>query len=171
MEERFANRQDAGRLLKEAILASVGSTGCADVLVLGLRAGGVPVAFEVARALAAPLDVFVVRKLELPGGDGVVMGHIAAGGVRVLDGALISARKIPAETIEEVARAEAVELARLEHYYRGRRVAPKMMGRTIVLVDDGLSSASTLRAAVGALGMYRPKRIVLAAPVMDPGVY
>jgi predicted phosphoribosyltransferase len=163
----FRDRRDAGRLLGERLKPYARQP---DVLVLGLPRGGVPVAYELARTIGAPLDVFVIRKLGVPGQEELAMGAIAAGGVRVLDWTTISTLEIPQGTIEEVARREARELARREHRYRSSRPAPKMTGRTVILVDDGLASASTMRAAIDALRAYRPSKIVVAVPVAPPDV-
>jgi predicted phosphoribosyltransferase len=170
MQWMFRDRGVAGRSLAERVASAVRGD---DVLVLGLPKGGVAVAFEIALGLVAPLDVFVVRKLEVPrprGKGKVSAGVIAAGGVRVLDSAAIDQLEIPLGTIEDVARREAVQLARLERYYRGRRQSPRMMGREIVLVDDGLSSSESLRASAEALGAYRPARVVVALPSASPDV-
>jgi putative phosphoribosyl transferase len=165
----FRDRREAGRLLGERV-ATVVRGDMGDVLVLGLPRGGVAVALEIARRLAAPLDVFVVRKLDVesPSGGKVTVGVIAAGGVRVLDSAAIDEHHVPLGSVEDAARREAIELARLEHYYRGRRQSPRMMNREIVLVDDGLSPASSLRAAAEALAQYRPARVVVALPAASP---
>jgi predicted phosphoribosyltransferase len=168
MQWMFRDRHEAGRMLAERVASSVG-TG--DVLVLGLPRGGVAVASEIARRLGAPLDVFVVRKLEVVDPSSrkkVAVGVIAAGGVRVLDSATLAELHVPLGEVEEVARAEALELVRLERYYRGRRQSPKMMGREIVLVDDGLTPPPSLRAAADALSAYRPARVVVALPVGSP---
>jgi predicted phosphoribosyltransferase len=168
----FRDRSEAGRLLAERVALVVGTEG---VLVLGLPRGGVAVASEIARRLGAPLDVFVVRKLEVSDASSarkrkVAVGVIAAGGVRVLDSTTIEKLEIPLGKVEEAARAEALELARLERYYRGHRQSPKMMGREIVLVDDGLSPAPSLRAAADALAAYRPARVVVALPAASADV-
>jgi putative phosphoribosyl transferase len=164
MQPPFRDRPEAGRLLAERVAAAVHGS---DVLVLGLPKGGVAVAYEIARRLAAPLDVLVVRKLEVAvpaRKKKVPVGVIAAGGVRVLDSALIDKLDLPLESVEDAAQSAAVELARTERYYRGRRQSPRIMGRELVLVDDGLSPSSSLRAATDALGAYRPARVVVALP-------
>jgi putative phosphoribosyl transferase len=163
MQPPFRDRHAAGRLLGERVAAAVHG---ADVLVLGLPRGGVAVAYEIAGRLGAPLDVFVVRKLEVraPGKSRVPVGVIAAGGVRVLDGAAMERFDIPLGSVDEAAKQEAVELARVERYYREGRQSPRMRNREIVLVDDGLSPAPNLRAAADALGAYRPARVVAALP-------
>jgi len=139
-----------------------------DVLVLALPRGGVPVAFEVAHALRAPLDVFIVRKLGVPGQDELAMGAIATGGVRVLNEDVVGALGLSAKVIDAVAAREEKELERREHIYRGARTPPEVRERTVILVDDGLATGSTMRAAVAALRKQRPARIVVAVPVAAP---
>jgi predicted phosphoribosyltransferase len=134
------------------------------VLVLALPRGGVPVAYEVARALDAPLDVFLVRKLGVPGHEELAMGAIASGGVRVLNEDVVHHLRIPDEAIEKVARREQQELERREREYRGDRPPPEVSGRTVILIDDGLATGSTMRAAVMALRQQRPARIIVAVP-------
>src|SRR5438105_14440038 len=158
----FRDRFEAGRLLAGKLTKYAGR---ADVLGLGLPRGGVPVAFEVARALHAPLDVFVVRKLGLPGHEELAMGAIATGGVRVLNEKVTRELSISNEIIDAVTAEEQAELARRERSYRGDRPAPQIRGRKIILVDDGLATGSTMRAAVEALRRQAPARIVVAVPV------
>src|SRR5690349_3438290 len=136
-----------------------------DVLVLALPRGGVPVAFEVACALDAPLDVFLVRKLGVPGQEELAMGAIATGGVRVLNDEVVNALQIPEEIIDSVADTEWRELERRERAYRDDRPLPELRGRTVVLIDDGLATGTTMRAAVAALRQLGPQRIVVAVPV------
>jgi predicted phosphoribosyltransferase len=135
------------------------------VVVLGLPRGGIPVAYEVAQALNAPLDVFVVRKLGLPGHPEYAMGAIASGGVRVLNDDVIRQLHVPPSAVEAVARAEQQELERRERAYRGARQALPMEGRIVILVDDGLATGSTMRAAVLAIRRQFPSQIVVAVPV------
>jgi predicted phosphoribosyltransferase len=161
MQALFRDRREAGRRLAEDVSDVVGRE---DGLVLGLPRGGVAVAYEIACALGLPLDVLVMRRLKVPGSGSLMVGSIAAGGVRVLDSGTIAKLGIPLGAIDDLARREAIELARLERYYRGRRQSPKMMGRTIVLVDDGLSPKLDVRAGLEALLAYRPVRIVAAIP-------
>jgi putative phosphoribosyl transferase len=161
----FANRRQAGKKLA-AKLTRYGNRS--DVLVLALPRGGVPVAFEVARALQAPLDVFLVRKLGLPGHKEFAMGAIATGGVRVLNEEVTSRIHIPESTIDEVARREQKELERRERLYRGDQPAPNLQGRTVILIDDGLATGSTMRAAATALRQMRPAKIIVAVPVAAP---
>src|SRR5437762_2154718 len=143
----FADRRDAGRVLA-GLLTKYANRD--DVLVLALPRGGVPVAFEVAHALRAPLDVFLVRKLGAPGQDELAMGAIASGGVRVLNEDVVAALRIPPDVIDAVAAREGVELSRREREYRGGRPAPEIRGGTVILVDDGLATGATMRAAVKA---------------------
>ena len=161
----FANRREAGRILASLLMKYADRD---DVLVLALPRGGVPVGFEVAQALRAPLDVFIVRKLGVPGHDELAMGAIATGGVRVLNDDVVISLELEPEVIDAVAAREEKELARRERLYRGARPAPDVQGRTVILVDDGLATGSTMRAAVAALRKQRPARIVVAVPVAAP---
>jgi putative phosphoribosyl transferase len=158
----FKDRRDAGRQLAARLGAYAGRP---DVLVLGLPRGGVPVAYEVAEALDAPLDVFLVRKLGVPGHEELAMGAIASGGVRVLNEDVLSDLRLPDAAIEAVAAREQQEMARREGLYRDARPAPEVQGRTVILVDDGLATGSTMRAAAVALRQQRPARLVAAVPV------
>jgi len=139
-----------------------------DVLVLALPRGGVPVAFEVAQVLHAPLDIFLVRKLGLPGHPEMAMGAIASGNVRVLNDDVVRKLRIPADVIDKVAAKERAELQRRERTYRGDRPARDVRGRTVILVDDGLATGSTMRAAISGLRQQGPARIVVAVPVGAP---
>lgn len=163
----FKDRREAGRVLANRLTAYAGRP---DVLVLALPRGGVPVAFEVAEALDAPLDVFLVRKLGLPGQEELAMGAIASGGVRVLNDYVVQALQIPKEVIDAIAAREQDELERRERAYRGNRPPPDVRGRTVILVDDGLATGATMRAAVAALRQERAGRIVVAVPVASPDV-
>ena len=158
----FRDRRDAGRLLAEKLAAYASRP---DVLVLALPRGGVPVAYEVAHRLGAPLDVFVVRKLGVPGHEELAMGAVATGGVRVLNDQLVEQLGIPDQMIDAVAARERQELARRERLYRGGRPPPDVRGRTVILVDDGLATGSTMRAAAKALRQEQPAEIVVAVPV------
>jgi predicted phosphoribosyltransferase len=141
-----------------------------DVVVLALPRGGVPVAYEVARQLGAPLDIFLVRKLGVPGYEELAMGAIASGGVRVLNDQLMEMLRIPDDIIDEVAAWEQRELMRRERLYRGDRPPPDVRGRTVILVDDGLATGSTMQAAIKALRQQQPARIVVAVPTSSPDV-
>jgi predicted phosphoribosyltransferase len=161
----FRDRADAGRHL----LSKLGAyQGRPDVLVLGLPRGGIPVAYEVARGLSAPLDVFVVRKLGVPGQEELAMGAIATGGVRIVNRDVVDALHIPPDVVDRAAAEEARELERREQSYRGQRPEPQVAGKTVILVDDGLATGSTMRAAVAALRQQGPARIVVAVPVAAP---
>ncbi len=163
--EFFRDRADAGRALARRLGAYAHR---ADVIVLALPRGGVPVAHEVARALGAPLDVLVVRKLGIPWNEEYAMGAIASGGERLLDEQVVRELGISAEAVDEVARREQRELERREGAYRGGRPAPDLHGRIAILVDDGLATGSTMRVAVRAARRQRPARVVVAAPVAAP---
>jgi predicted phosphoribosyltransferase len=162
MTTRFRNRRDAGQWLAADLHAYAGR---ADVIVLALPRGGVPVGYEVAATLGAPLDVFVVRKLGLPGHEELAMGALASGGVRVLDEELIRVARVSPAEVSRVTTAEQAELERRERRYRGDRPFPDLRGKTAILVDDGLATGSTMRAAVTALRIEGPTRIVVAVPV------
>jgi len=163
--QRFRNRTDAGRRLAEKLAAYADRP---DVLVLGLPRGGVPVAFEVARALGAPLDVFLVRKLGVPGHDELAMGAVATGGLRVLNDEIVRGLGIPEHEIDAVVARELQELSRRERLYRGELPPRDVGGRTVILVDDGLATGATMRAAVKALSRQQPARIVVAVPTGSP---
>jgi putative phosphoribosyl transferase len=165
MARPFRDRIEAGRLLAEKLAAYANRP---DVLVLALPRGGVPVGFEVARALNVPLDIFLVRKLGVPGHEELAMGAIASGGVRVLNDDVVRYLRIPDEIIDTVAEKEQQELDRRERAYRGDRAAPEIRGRTIILVDDGLATGSTMRAAAAALRKQQPEQIVVAVPIAAP---
>ncbi|MEJ2514284.1 MAG: phosphoribosyltransferase [Gammaproteobacteria bacterium] len=157
----YQDRIDAGRRLAEAL---AGYAGRQDVLVLGLPRGGVPVAAEVARALHAPLDVMVVRKLGAPWQPELAMGAIASGGIRLLNERVVRALGVDHEAIQEVAEREAEELRRRETAYRGDRPPFDARGRQVILVDDGMATGSTMRAAVAAVRHLEPARVVVAVP-------
>jgi predicted phosphoribosyltransferase len=158
----FHDRIDAGRRLATALHAYASR---ADVLVLGLPRGGVPVAAEVARVLQAPLDALLVRKLGLPGQEELALGAIALGGTRVLNRDVIRASGISAVTIEAVTAAEQRELARRDRLYREERPAPVVRGRIVILVDDGLATGASMYAALTALRPQQPAKLVVAVPV------
>jgi erythromycin esterase-like protein/predicted phosphoribosyltransferase len=157
----FRDRREAGRLLATRLTHYANRP---DVLVLALPRGGVPVAYEVASALGAPLDVFVVRKLGVPGYEELAMGAVATGGVRVLNDRLVNRLGIPDDMIDAVAAREQQELARRERLYRDGRPPPDVRGRTVILVDDGLATGATMHAAIQALRQQNPARIVVAVP-------
>jgi len=162
---RFADRTDAGRCLAAALGHLAGTP---NLLVLALPRGGVPVAFEVARALRAPLDVFVVRKLGVPFHEELAMGAVASGGVRVMNDEIVSALAIPAEAIEDTARDEVAELERRERAYREGRPPVAVHRKTVILVDDGLATGSTMRAAIAAVRRLGPQKIIMAVPTSSP---
>jgi len=165
MKRRFRDRTEAGQFLATKLTAYAGRP---DVLVLALPRGGVPVAFEVAKALDAPLDVFLVRKLGVPGHEELAMGAIASGGVRVLNQEVVEMLHISQGVIAAVADEEQRELERRERAYRGDWPAPSVRGRTIILVDDGLATGSSMRAAAAALRQRQPARLVVAVPTAAP---
>jgi len=161
----FLDRFDAGRVLASKLWSFANRD---DVVVVALPRGGVPVGFEVARALNAPLDVFVVRKLGVPGYEELAMGAIAPGGIRVLNEDVVQALGIHDEVIDRVAAEEERELERREHEYRDGRPPVDVQGRTVILVDDGLATGSSMRVAILALKRKRPAKIVVAVPVAAP---
>src|SRR5258708_19411478 len=161
----YRDRSAAGRVLASELTAYAHRQ---DVLVLALPRGGVPVAFEIARALHVPLDVLVVRKLGVHHNEELALGAIATGGVRVLNKQLIESLGIPPEWIEAIDAKERRELERRERAYRGDRPPPDLAGKTVVLVDDGLATGSTMSAAVQAVRADDPARVVVAVPVADP---
>jgi putative phosphoribosyl transferase len=165
MAPRFLNRTDAGRRLAATLLAYAGRP---DVIVLALPRGGVVVAYEVARELDVPLDVFIVRKLGVPEHDELAMGAIASGGASVLDEALVRELRISERDIRTVIAAEQRELERREREYRGDRPPPDIAGRTVILVDDGLATGASMRVAVAALKQEHPGRLVVAVPIAPP---
>ena len=164
-DQLYTDRRDAGETLARLLDSYRGRP---DVVVLALPRGGVPIAYEVARALDAPLDVFVVRKLGLPGHRELAMGAIASGGVRVVNDDVVAWYRVPPEVVDEVAAEESVELSRREAIYRGGSALHPLRGRTVVLVDDGLATGSTMKAAVHAVRALSPARIVVAVPVGAP---
>ena len=165
MERVFENRAEAGRELAEKLDKY---SGREDVIVLGLPRGGVPVAYEVAKRLRAPLDVFIVRKLGVPGFEELAAGAIASGGVRVLNEDVIRSIPYADEAIEAVTVKETAELERREHIYREGRPPPELRDRIVILVDDGLATGATMRAAVKALRQRGTAKIVVAVPVGPP---
>ncbi|MBA3654263.1 MAG: phosphoribosyltransferase [Actinobacteria bacterium] len=162
----FRDRHDAGIALAHEVATRVNVDD--EVIVLALARGGVPVAVEVAEALAAPLDVFVVRKLGVPGHEELAMGAIAAGGVTVLNRRVVDGLAISPSDVEAAVERERAEVDRRVRAYRGDRPPPDVHGRTVVLVDDGLATGSTMRAAIDAVRQQEPARIVVAVPVASP---
>ncbi len=165
MESLFLDRRDAGRQLAQRLMHY---RDRADLLVLGLPRGGVPVAFEVAQALHAPLDCFLVRKLGVPGHEELAFGAIATGGVRVLNHEVMELYRLSQDTIARVAAREEQELGRRQRAYRGDRPPPALEGRTAIVVDDGLATGATVLAAVQAIKQQRASRVVAAVPVGAP---
>ena len=158
----FKDRTDAGAFLAKKLIEYQNRN---DVVVLALPRGGVPVAYQVATALKAPLDVFVVRKLGVPYFEEYAMGAIASGGIRVLNEEVISSLNIPVDLVDEITAEELAELERRERLYRGTRPPLDITGQTVIIVDDGLATGSTMRAAVKALRKKGPEKIVVAVPV------
>jgi putative phosphoribosyl transferase len=164
----FLNRVEAGRgLARKLELYS----GRRDVVVLGIPRGGVPVAFQVAAELEAPLDVFVVRKLGVPSQPELAFGAIASGGIRIIDAQIVESFGLSGEAIEQVASREEQELDRRERAYRGKRPPLNVEGKTVILVDDGIATGASTRAAITALRKLHPARILLAAPVAPASTY
>jgi putative phosphoribosyl transferase len=163
----YKNRSEAGRELANALQLYANRP---DILVLALPRGGVPVAYQVAKALKAPLDLMLVRKLGLPGHEELAMGAIATGGIRVLNAEVIQGVAVSEAEIEQVAAAELQELRRRERVYRDDRPIPAVQGRCVILIDDGLATGATMQAAIAALRQQEPAEIVVAAPVAPPDV-
>lgn len=161
--QRFRDRTEGGRLLGEQVAKRYG--GRDDLIVLALPRGGVPVGSEVARILRAPLDVFIVRKLGVPGYEELAMGAIASGGVRVLNDDVLGSTPVSQAIIDATTEREQVELERREKSYRGSKPPIDVRGKTVIVVDDGLATGSTMRAAVRALRKMNPRSIVVAVPV------
>lgn len=162
---RFRDRTEAGQMLATQLMEYAHRP---DVIVLALPRGGVPVGHEIAKALGAPLDVFIVRKLGVPGYEELAMGAIATGGVRVLNEDVITALRVRDEVIDMVAAAEQRELERRERLYRNDRPPLNVQGRIVILVDDGIATGATIRAAAAALYQQQPTRLIIAAPVAAP---
>jgi predicted phosphoribosyltransferase len=167
MNKPFRDRREAGRLLGEKLSAYANRP---DVIVLALPRGGVPIGFEVARALNAPLDVFPVRKLGVPGHDELAMGAIAPGGIRVLNDELVRALNVSKPQVDAVVAREQQELTRREQLYRDNRSPLDVRGKTVILVDDGLATGATMVAAIKALRQHQAGRIVVAVPIASPEI-
>ncbi len=161
----FADRSDAGKKLAQDLMQY---RGRADVIVLALPRGGVPVAYAVARALDVPLDIFLVRKLGVPGHEELAMGAIASGGVRVLNPEVIRSLRIPGNVVNHVSEHEQRELERREREYRGSRPHTSLAGRVVILIDDGLATGASMRAAVEGVRYQNPARIIVAVPTGAP---
>jgi predicted phosphoribosyltransferase len=159
---QFKDRFEAGEKLAKKLLKYSRRN---DVVILALPRGGVPAAYKVAFALKAPMDIFLVRKLGVPGHEELAMGAIASGGVRVLNDDIISMLQIPAENINEVTQRESGELNRREKQYRGSKEFPDIKYKIVILIDDGLATGASMRAAVSALRLFNPGKIVIAVPV------
>jgi putative phosphoribosyl transferase len=164
MSVLFTDRREAGRKLSAQLQHLAGRS---DVVVLALPRGGVPVGYEVASRLGAPLDVFVVRKLGIPGHEELAMGAVASGGVRVVNQEVVRAAGITRETFDAATEREQREVQRREREYRGGRPLPDLRGTTVVLVDDGVATGSTMLAAVHAVRQLGPAAVIVAAPVMS----
>jgi putative phosphoribosyl transferase len=162
MFQRFENRQEGGRVLAAKLQTFINDE---DIVVLALPRGGVPVAFEVAKKLRAPLDVFLVRKLGVPGQEELAFGAIATGGITVFNEALVKTLNMSGEMIQKVIKAEKKELERREKIYRKNRSALDLVGKTVIIVDDGLATGATMRAAVAAVRSLGPRQIIVAVPV------
>lgn len=165
MSRSFENREQAGRELGERLKDLLGND---DLLVLGLPRGGLPVASQVAASLGADLDLMLVRKLGMPGHEELAMGAIATGGARVINDEIVGMQPAAEDAIERVTESEKAELERRERAYRGDRPLPAMQGRTLIMVDDGMATGATMRAAVSAARQYRPAAVVVAVPVAPP---
>ena len=162
---RFRDRREAGRALAERLRDYAGRD---DVIVLALPRGGVPVAYQIATALHAPLDILLVRKLGLPGHEEYAMGAIASGGVRVLQTSVVQQMQVPPQVVQQVIDRETLEIERRELAYRGGRQPRGLAGKTIILVDDGLATGATMRVAVESLKRHKPARVIVAVPVAAP---
>lgn len=167
MTDLYRDRLDAGQQLAAHLQAYANRR---NVLVLALPRGGVPVAFEVARALHAPLDVFLVRKLGVPGQEELALGAIASGNIRVINDEVVQAHRLSQEVIERITQQEQRELARQEQLYRGNRPPLDLRDHIIILVDDGLATGASMRAAVQAVSQQHPTRLIVAVPVAEPSV-
>jgi predicted phosphoribosyltransferase len=168
MTEIFQSRAEAGQLLAAELKRFAREP---NLVILALPRGGVPVAFEVAMALRAPLDVFIVRKLGTPGQRELAMGAIASGGVRVINDHVVQALRIPMDVIDSVAAKEEQELKRREFAYRGDYSEPEVRGKTVILIDDGIATGSTMQAAIRALNSQQTARLIVAVPTCAPTTF
>ncbi|HHT0593424.1 TPA: phosphoribosyltransferase [Legionella anisa] len=158
----YDDRYQAGRVLVDSLKSYAKRT---DVIVLALPRGGVPVGYEIATKLSLPLDIFIVRKLGVPGHEELAMGAIASGGITVLNEEVVNSLHIPTESIDKIQKSEQNELLRRERVYRGTKPAPELLGKTIILVDDGIATGYTMRAAIAALKQKKPAKLIVAIPV------
>jgi putative phosphoribosyl transferase len=163
----FKNRREAGKLLAEKLIHYKNKS---DILVLALPRGGVPVAFEVAKSLNAEMDIFIVRKLGIPGHEELAMGAIATGGIRILNEDVVRVINIPLSAIELVTHQELLEIKRREEQYRGNTPEPMVSAKTVIIIDDGLATGSSMKAAISALKRQGPASITVAVPVAEAGV-
>ncbi len=166
--DRFLNRYEAGKVLAEELNAFAHRS---DVVILALPRGGVPVAYEIAKALVVPLDVFIVRKLGVPGHEELAMGAIATGGVTVFNDSIVRDLSISTVAIQQVTQSELAELKRRELLYRGQRPFPILTNKSIILVDDGIATGATIKAAIKALRQQKPASIIVAIPVAALSTY
>lgn len=160
--ERLQDREQAGRLLAERLAAFAGRN---DVVILALPRGGIPIAYEISVDLGAPMDLFVVRKLGVPGFEELAMGAVAMGGAKFIDPEIVNAFQISGEVIEQVVQAERLEMVRREKEYRGDQAAVEVRDRVVILVDDGIATGATIRVAIAALRLLGPARVVVATGV------
>ncbi|KTD40266.1 phosphoribosyltransferase [Legionella parisiensis] len=158
----YDDRYQAGRVLVDSLKNYAKRT---DVIVLALPRGGVPVAYEIAHKLSLPLDIFIVRKLGVPGHEELAMGAIASGGITVLNEEIVNLLHISTEAINNIQKSEQEELLRRERVYRGTKPSPELLGKTIILVDDGIATGYTMRAAIAALKQKKPAKLIVAIPV------
>jgi putative phosphoribosyl transferase len=163
----FKNRREAGKLLAEKLIHYKNKS---DILVLALPRGGVPVAFEVAKSLNAEMDIFIVRKLGIPGHEELAMGAIATGGIRIMNEDVLRMINIPLSAIELVTHQELLEIKRREEQYRGNTPEPMVSAKTVIIIDDGLATGSSMKAAISALKRQGPASITVAVPVAEAGV-
>lgn len=168
MMEKFFDRKDAGIALAKELKAYKNKP---NVIALALPRGGVPVAYEIAKALAIPLDIFIVRKLGVPGHEELAMGAIASGGTVIFNEQVLAQLSLDKVSIDQVMQAEQAELSRREQLYRGDLPFPKLLNKTVILVDDGIATGSTMRAAISAIRKHKPASIIIAVPVAALSTY